>query len=104
MEIWCGHRIPGQIHARKRVQPGPINEALNGVIGLDPIKAQIAVIYSETWRDQYERNVQLDEQFIEALIRVGQESGNSTITEKNWKHRSIQKPYCNPLFGPDDLP
>ena len=56
-------------------------EALNGFTGLDPIKAQIAVIYSETWRDQDERNVQLNEQFIEALIRVGQESGISTITE-----------------------
>ena len=57
-------------------------EALNGVTtGFDPIKAQIAGIYSETWRDQDERNVQLNEQFIEALIRVGQESGISTITE-----------------------
>ena len=56
-------------------------EALTGVTGLDPIKAQIAVVYSATWRDQYQRNMQLNEQFVEALIKLGQESADSTITE-----------------------
>ena len=56
-------------------------EALTCVTGLDPIKAQIAVVYSATWRDQYQRNMQLNEQFVEALIQLGQESADSTITE-----------------------
>jgi hypothetical protein len=56
-------------------------KALERVTGLDAIKAQIAVIYSETWRDQFQRNVQINRQFIDALIQLGQESGDSTITE-----------------------
>jgi hypothetical protein len=43
--------------------PAQSTEALSGVTGLDLIKAQI-VVYSETWRDQYQRNVQLNEQFV----------------------------------------
>jgi hypothetical protein len=56
-------------------------EVLTGVARLDAIKAQIAVIHSEAWRDQYQRNAQLNQQFIDALIQLGEESGDSTITE-----------------------
>jgi hypothetical protein len=45
-------------------------ETLQVTTAIDGIRAQIAVIYSETWRDQWERNVQTSEQLIEALTQL----------------------------------
>jgi hypothetical protein len=56
-------------------------EALTSVTGLDPIKAQIAVIYSETWRDQYQQNVHLNEQFFQALAQFGEEPADAVKTQ-----------------------
>jgi hypothetical protein len=55
-----------EIHAGKRIQPGTITEALERVTRFEAIKAQIAVIYSETWRDRFQQSVELNQQFIDA--------------------------------------
>lgn len=66
-------------------------EALQMATAIDGIRARIAVIYGETWRDQREPNVQTSEQLIEALTYLAQESGGPTRLLK-WRYRELTLP------------
>lgn len=57
-------------------------EALQVATAIDGLRAQIAVTYSETWRDQRDRNLQINEELSAALTRLAQNSGDTaTLTE-----------------------
>ena len=50
-------------------------EALERVTRFEAIKAQIAVIYSEPWRDRFQQNLELNQQFIAGLFQLGPRVG-----------------------------
>ena len=57
-------------------------EVLHATTGIGEIEAQIAVIYSDTWRDQWERNVKTNEQLMEALTQLTNESVGAISTDE----------------------
>lgn len=48
-------------------------DALVTVTGIDDGHAQIAVLESETWKDQYERNLLIQEELEQALFQLTKE-------------------------------
>jgi hypothetical protein len=67
-------------------------ETLQAATAIDAIKAQIAVFYSDTWRDHWQKSVQTNEQLIEALSQLAQESGDQTTISE-----TELDPSCEPL-------
>jgi hypothetical protein len=67
-------------------------ETLQATSAIDAIKVQIAVFYSDTWRDHWQRSVQTNEQLIEALILLAQDSGDQTTISE-----TELDPSCEPI-------
>ena len=71
-------------------QPRSI-DMLEAVAHVDRGAAQTAVLESETWRDQYERNMLIQDQLAKALFRLSKEGvpGVSVVINEKFTESSV---------------
>jgi DNA-directed RNA polymerase specialized sigma24 family protein len=62
-------------------------DALVAIAGLDRSQAQTAVLVAGAWRDQYERNLLIQQELEQALIQLSQED-NELVIERSYEELS----------------
>jgi hypothetical protein len=63
-------------------------DALVSITAIDRGHAQTAALTSETWKDQYERNLIIHEQLQQALIQLSQEGSIKLVTIQSHENPS----------------
>jgi hypothetical protein len=60
------------------------SDALTTVTGMSSDEARVAVLESETWRDQYERNLLIEDELAQALLELSRDesSGIKVVLEE----------------------